>query len=107
MPREWLTEHVGHPALAQHLHAVITRCGYPRHGGNSKRCWRSPTLRRGDTLQLPIMAEATPPAAEGDAAPRTTPVANNIGADQPRYCSSLTFSIQSALFPARASAIAM
>lgn len=54
---QWLTEDVGHPALAQHLYAVV---GLMRASSSWQHFMTSLNLafpKRGDTLMLPFMAE--------------------------------------------------
>jgi hypothetical protein len=57
---QWLTEDVGHPALAQHLHAVITLMRVSKTWPQFKQMLDTAHPKRGDTLQLPLMAD-TPP----------------------------------------------
>jgi hypothetical protein len=59
---QWLTEDVGHPALAQHLHAVITLMRVSEKWDQFKLMLDRAHPKRGDTLQLPLMADyrATP-----------------------------------------------
>ena len=54
---QWLTEDVGNPALAQHLHAVITLMRVSKSWGQFKLMLEQAHPKRGDTLQLPLMAE--------------------------------------------------
>jgi hypothetical protein len=54
---QWLTEDVGHPALAQHLHAVITLMRVSRNWNQFKGMLNIAHPKRGDTLQLPLMAD--------------------------------------------------
>lgn len=54
---QWLTEDVGHPALAQHLHAVITLMRVAKNWNQFKLMLDVAHPRRGDTLQLPLMAD--------------------------------------------------
>lgn len=63
---QWLTEDVGHPALAQHLHAVISLMRASDSWGQFKLMLDRAHPKRGDTLQLPLMAEVvtTPSAAK-------------------------------------------
>jgi hypothetical protein len=54
---QWLTEDVGHPALAQHLHAVI---GLMRASGNWKQfhdLLDKAFPKRGSVLQLEFLEE--------------------------------------------------
>jgi hypothetical protein len=68
---QWLTEDVGHPALAQHLHAVITLMRVSKTWGQFKHMLDLAHPKRGDTLQLPLMAdmpipdEAKKPSSQG------------------------------------------
>ena len=52
-----LTEDVGHPALAQHLHAVVTLMRVSKTWTQFKLMLDIAHPKRGDTLQLPLMAE--------------------------------------------------
>jgi hypothetical protein len=54
---QWLTDDVGHPALAQHLHAVITLMRVSRNWNQFKGMLDVAHPKRGDTLQLPLMAD--------------------------------------------------
>jgi hypothetical protein len=54
---QWLTDDVGHPALAQHLHAVITLMRVSRNWNQFKAMLDVAHPKRGDTLQLPLMAD--------------------------------------------------
>jgi P63C domain len=57
-----LTEDVGHPALAQHLHAVVTLMRVSKNWSQFKLMLDVAHPKRGDTLQLPLMADfATDP----------------------------------------------
>jgi hypothetical protein len=57
-----LTEDVGHPALAQHLHAVVTLMRVSKTWHQFKPMLDVAHPKRGDTLQLPLMADfATDP----------------------------------------------
>jgi hypothetical protein len=57
-----LTEDVGHPALAQHLHAVVTLMRVSKSWSQFKLMLEIAHPKRGDTLQLPLMADfATDP----------------------------------------------
>lgn len=54
---QWLTDDVGHPALAQHLYAVI---GFMRASGSWQQFITMLNLaypKRGDTMMLPFMSE--------------------------------------------------
>jgi len=57
---QWLTEDVGHPALAQHLHAVITLMRVARDWNHFKEMLDIAHPKRGDTLSLPLMSEISP-----------------------------------------------
>jgi hypothetical protein len=52
---QWLTEDIGHPALAQHLHAVIALMRISKTWGHFKEMIDQAFPRMGDTLQLPLM----------------------------------------------------
>lgn len=54
---QWLTEDVGHPALAQHLHAVITLMRVSKNWEQFKLMLNVAHPKRKDTLQLPLMAD--------------------------------------------------
>lgn len=54
---QWLTDDVGNPALAQHLHAVITLMRVSRNWNQFKGMLDVAHPKRGDTLQLPLMAD--------------------------------------------------
>jgi hypothetical protein len=54
---QWLTEDVGHPALAQHLHAVITLMRVSKTWNQFRMMLDMAHPKRGDTLQLPLMAD--------------------------------------------------
>lgn len=54
---QWLTEDVGHPALAQHLYAVIGLMRASRSWDQFKDLLDRSFPRRGDTLELPFMAD--------------------------------------------------
>lgn len=51
---QWLTEDVGHPALAQHLHAVIGLMRVADDWQQFMKMVNRAFPRRGDTLQLPL-----------------------------------------------------
>ncbi len=51
---QWLTEDVGHPALAQHLHAIIGLMRASDEWGEFMRLVNRSFPKRGDTLQLPL-----------------------------------------------------
>lgn len=56
---QWLTEDVGHPALAQHLYAVI---GFMRTAQTWDQLVNNLDIafpKRGDTLKMPLMAKVT------------------------------------------------
>jgi hypothetical protein len=54
---QWLTDDIGIPALAQHLHAVITLMRVSSSWDHFKQMLDIAHPRRGDTLQLPLMAD--------------------------------------------------
>jgi hypothetical protein len=54
---QWLTEEVGHPALAQHLHAVIAFMRVSKTWYQFYGMLDQAFPRRGDTLQLPFMTD--------------------------------------------------
>jgi hypothetical protein len=56
---QWLTEDIGHSKLAQHLHAVIALMRISRDWDQFKKMLDRAFPKRGDTLQLPFMAEPT------------------------------------------------
>jgi hypothetical protein len=62
---QWLTDDVGHPALAQHLHAVITLMRVSKSWSQFKMMLDQAHPKRGDTLQLALMLEAPDDHAEG------------------------------------------
>jgi P63C domain len=53
---QWLTEDVGHPALAQHLYAVVGLMRISEHWDEFKKLLDRAYPRRGDTLQLDLFA---------------------------------------------------
>lgn len=55
---QWLTEDVGHPALAQHLHAVIALMRVNSNWDQFYAMINRAFPKRGDTLQLPLMADS-------------------------------------------------
>lgn len=57
---QWLTDDVGHPALAQHLHAVITLMRVSSSWDQFKQMLDIAHPKRGDTLQLPLMSDFSP-----------------------------------------------
>jgi hypothetical protein len=61
---QWLTEDVGDPALAQHLHAVITLMRVSKTWGQFKHMLDVAHPKRGDTLQLPLMSDTPLPEPE-------------------------------------------
>ncbi|TWC00450.1 P63C domain-containing protein [Bradyrhizobium macuxiense] len=73
-----LTEDVGHPALAQHLHAVVTLMRVSKTWSQFKLMLDIAHPKRGDTLQLPLMAETTV-AHEPDPEPVPSPQADLFG----------------------------
>jgi hypothetical protein len=52
-----LTDDIGHPALAQHLHAVTTLMKAPKSWDQFKLMLDTALPRRGTTLQLPFLEE--------------------------------------------------
>jgi hypothetical protein len=54
---QWLTDDVGHPALAQHLHAVITLMRISTTWDQFKSFLDQAHPKRGDTMMLPLMIE--------------------------------------------------
>lgn len=52
-----LTEDIGHPALAQHLHAVITLMKASKNWNQFKLMLNMALPKRGDTLQLPYVED--------------------------------------------------
>lgn len=64
---QWLTDDVGHPALAQHLHAVITLMRVSKTWQQFKDMLNVAHPKRNDTLQLPLMADATVPVEPEEA----------------------------------------
>jgi len=63
---QWLTEDVGHSALAQHLHAVITLMRVSKTWGQFKHMLDLAHPKRGDTLQLLLMADIPEPTKPTD-----------------------------------------
>jgi len=57
---QWLTDDIGHPALAQHLHAVITLMRVSSSWNQFKAMLDLAHPKKGDTLQLPLMNESPP-----------------------------------------------
>ncbi|MCK4307386.1 P63C domain-containing protein [candidate division WOR-3 bacterium] len=51
---QWLTEDIGHPALAQHLHTVIALMRASTTWVNFHRLLERALPKKGDTLQLPL-----------------------------------------------------
>jgi hypothetical protein len=58
---QWLTDDVGHPALAQHLYAVITLMRVSNSWDQFKQLWDQAHPVRGDTIQMPLMLEPPKP----------------------------------------------
>jgi len=56
---QWLTEDVEHPKLAQHLHATIAFMRISKDWDQFKHMLDQAFPKRGDTLQLPFMADPT------------------------------------------------
>lgn len=54
---QWLTEDVGHPALAQHLHAVMGLMRASSSWGQFMTMLNLAFPKKGDTLMLPFMAD--------------------------------------------------
>lgn len=54
---QWLTQDVGHPALAQHLHAVVAFMKVSRTWDQFYSMLNKAFPKRGDTLELPFMAD--------------------------------------------------
>jgi hypothetical protein len=54
---QWLTEDVGNPALAQHLHTVITLMKLSPSWEQFQSMLNQAFPKRGDTLELPFMAD--------------------------------------------------
>jgi hypothetical protein len=72
---QWLTEDVGHPALAQHLHAVITLMRVCKTWDHFKHLLDIAHPKRGDTLMLPMMAEIVQdPIIEAEPAAQQLPL---------------------------------
>jgi P63C domain len=61
---QWLTEDVGHPALAQHLYAVIGLMRLADSWDQFKKMLDRAYPKRGDTLQMPLFRDAREPAIE-------------------------------------------
>lgn len=55
---QWLTEDVGHPALAQHLYAVITLMRVSTSWDQFKAFLDAAHPVRGDTLRMPLMLDS-------------------------------------------------
>ena len=53
---QWLTEEIGHPALAQHLYAVIGLMRISNDWNEFKKLMDRAYPKRGDTLQLPLFS---------------------------------------------------
>jgi hypothetical protein len=58
-----LTDDVGHPALAQHLHAVIGFMRVARNWAHLTAMMDVAFPRRGDSLSMPFMADLLPPGS--------------------------------------------
>ncbi len=56
---QWLSEDIGNPALAQHLHAVMALMRASENWGKFKLMLDQAFPKRGDTLQLPLMIDST------------------------------------------------
>jgi len=56
---QWLTDEVGHPALAQHLHAVITLMRVSTSWDQFKLFLDQAHPKRGDTMMLPLMMDVS------------------------------------------------
>lgn len=54
---QWLTESIGHPALAQHLYAVIALMRVSKSWKDFRIMLDRAFPKRGDTLELPFMAD--------------------------------------------------
>ncbi len=63
---QWLTENVGHPALSQHLHAVIALMRVCQGWDEFKSLLNRAFPKRGDTLQLPLMFDEPLPSLKRD-----------------------------------------
>lgn len=61
---QWLTEDVGHPALAQHLYAVIGLMRISDSWDQFKRLVDRAYPKRGDTIQLPLFKDSSALASE-------------------------------------------
>lgn len=61
---QWLTEDIGHPALAQHLHAVIGLMRASKDWPEFMRLLNAAFPKRGDTLQLPLFKDEDFEASE-------------------------------------------
>jgi hypothetical protein len=59
---QWLTEDIGHPALAQHLYAVIGLMRISDSWDQFKKMLDRAYPKRGDTLQLPLFKDVHGPA---------------------------------------------
>jgi hypothetical protein len=71
---QWLTEDVGHPALAQHLYAVITLMRIATSWDQFKLLLDTAHPVRGDTLQLPLMGDPPPSATPMITPPTSAPL---------------------------------
>lgn len=58
---QWLTDDVGHPALAQHLYAVITLMRISTSWDQFKQLLDQAHPVRGDTMALPLLESPKPP----------------------------------------------
>jgi hypothetical protein len=56
---QWLTEDIEHPALAQHLYAVIGFMRVARTWDQFKEMLDRAYPKRGDSLQLPLFNDPT------------------------------------------------
>ena len=54
---QWLTQDVGHPALAQHLHAIVAFMKVSKTWDQFYQMLNKAFPKRGDTLELPFMAD--------------------------------------------------
>jgi|SRR5271166_1413791 len=66
---QWLTEDVGHPALAQHLHAAITLMRISTNWAQFKLFLDQSHPKRGDTMQLPLMIDISHPTKPNEKLP--------------------------------------
>jgi hypothetical protein len=63
---QFLTEDVGHPALAQHLHAVMGLMRASRTWDGFMRLLDTAFPKRGDTIPMPFMADPPPGEERGE-----------------------------------------